>query len=335
LTISGVTFQRSGATQPGGEAASQAYWVFTDCAYDGGAVNASQFGGNMDGGWIGCDLTNLAASSLAPGTREIRIIRGCSGAAGGSAEGWLFVGNNMSMAAGALAYGTRPASRSIAAFNRANGVSPSVGFWSVASTTGVEGAVLAQNVVEYLSATSGPAARATADAATGDTTNIIIQHNTFAGFFINGRANLFYEDGATARTSKLMSGKGNIHVQINTKGDRFVSNGARVGNWAYLYGVDCDGEFTQFIDADSGGLGSAFAQEYPGLNASIGTSATVRNDPLFVDYEAVTSGPTAGAGGGNYALQSGSPAKGRAPALIRFDAAGNLRSLVTSAGAYE
>jgi hypothetical protein len=199
----------------------------------------------------------------------------------------------------------------------------------------VSGAAIVQNIVEYTSATLNPSTRLSADSAAGDTTHVIMHHNTFAGFFNGGRGNLFYDDGATARTNELMSMRGNIHVQINTKGDVFTTNGARVGNWAYLYGVDCQGEFSQFIDADSGGLGSGFAQSYPGLGASIGTSATVRNDPLFADYQGTTSGPMAGAGGGDYALQAGSPAKDRANAVLRFDASGATRSALTSAGAYE
>ena len=112
-----------------------------------------------------------------------------------------------------------------------------------------------------------------------------MHHNTIAGFHNTGRCNLFYDEGPTARTNKLHSFIGNIHVAINTKGDVFrganeagADASSRLGNWAYLYGVGCRGEFSQFIDASSGGIGTSFAQDYPGLDASIGTSATTRNE---------------------------------------------------------
>ena len=133
-----------------------------------------------------------------------------------------------------------------------------------------------------------------------------------------------------------MSCKGNIWVQINTKGDVFQADGARIGNWAFENGVGCEGEFSQFIDADNGGIGSGFAQDFPGLRASIGTSNSVRNNPLFIDDEATSSGPTVGLGGGNYRLGSGSPADNRVSPVLRFDLDGNARSAsLATSGAYE
>jgi hypothetical protein len=236
----------------------------------------------------------------------------------------------------AFARGTKTASGSIVAFTRVSGLSSSNAVSSLAVSENVTGAVFAQNIVEYTLSASGPSYRVTSDGSTGNATHIILHNNTFLGFFANGRNNLFYDDGATPRTSKLLSLRGNIHVQINTKGDIFVTDGARVGNWAYLYGVGCQGEISQFIDADNAGLGTAFAQAFPGIGANIGTGNSTRNDPLFVDYEGTTSGPTAGAGGGDYALQTGSPAAGivTSPPL-RFDAAGLERNASASAaGAY-
>lgn len=335
LSIRGVTFQRTGTTQPTGETASQAEWMFEDCAFNNGSVAVAMWGGNMDGGWIGCTITNATAQLFNAGTREIRILRGISGAATSSVEGWLVLGCNFTAMPGAFVYGTRTATGSILAFTRCGAVDATSGAVALAGSADVLGAAVAQNIFEYTSATSGPSARVTADSATGNTSHIIMHNNTFTGFFINGRANLFYDDGATARTSKLMSLRGNIHCQINHKGDVFDSDGTRLGGWPYLYGAGCQGEFSQFIDAQSGGIGGSFAQAYPGLGANIGTSSTVRNDPLFVNYQGTTSGPTAGAGGGNYALQSGSPAKGIAQAVLRFDAAGTERAALSSAGAYE
>ena len=86
-------------------------------------------------------------------------------------------------------------------------------------------------------------------------------------------------------------------------------------------------------------MAGGFKQDYPGLDADIGTSNTVMNGgpaaSIFTDFQATTSGPTAGAGGGDYSLVGGAAPKGIAPALIRFDAAGTERASTTSAGAYE
>jgi len=118
----------------------------------------------------------------------------------------------------------------------------------------------------------------------------------------------------------------------------FMTDGSRVGNWGFLYGVGCQGNMTQYIDATAGGLGSAFAQEYPGLGCNYGTSATVRNDPLFVSYQGTFGPPaTTGAGGGNYAVTASSPAKGMVSnAMFTYDAVGATR-LATgdTAGAYK
>lgn len=336
LTFRDLTFSRVGVTQMGGESASQLEIAYQDLQFNAGSVNASLVGSNADMLFVGVTFSALAGSTLNAGTREVRLLRGCViPSAPSGLEGWLVLGCTITSPSGSLTTGTRTASGSIASHNRISGVSPTAGIVSLASSTDVVGAAVCQNVIEYTDVSLSPAIRVSADNATGNSTHIIMHHNTFVGFFSCGRANLFYDEGSTPRTNKLMSVRGNIHTQINTKGDVFVTNGARVGNWAYLYGVGCYGEFSQYIDASSAGIGSGFAQAYAGLNANIGTSNSVRNDPLFVDYKGTTAGPTAGAGGGNYALQSGSPAKGIAVATLRFDAAGAARSATTSAGAYE
>lgn len=326
---------RTGTSVIDGEAASNLRIYFDRCNFDNGSFNATILS-NSDVNHYGVVFSSLASALLNPGTREIRTVRGCTITNSGSnIEGWLAVGNLITTPGGALSFGTRSASGAIMAFNKVVGVNATNGFVTLGGASDVTGAAIVQNLLEYISITANPAIRVTADSATGNTTHVIIHNNTITGFFNNGRSNSFYEDGATARTSKLMSVRGNIQNQINTKGDIFVTNGARVGNWAYLYGVGCDGEFSCFIDADSGGIGSAFAQAYPGINASIGTSNSVRNDPLWTTYAGTTSGPTAGAGGGVYTLQSGSPAKNRAKPVLRFDLAGSTRSgPLTSSGAY-
>lgn len=86
----------------------------------------------------------------------------------------------------------------------------------------------------------------------------------------------------------------------------------------------------------SGGLGTSFAQEYPGPNYSYGTTNSgAGNDPLFTSYQAVTAGPVAGAGNGTYTIGTSSPAKNLVTnSPLPFDLAGNARSGTVAAGAY-
>ena len=78
------------------------------------------------------------------------------------------------------------------------------------------------------------------------------------------------------------------------------------------------------------------AQDYPGQGSIIGTINTgVGNDPLFTSPAHTTSGPVAGAGGGNYVLQGSSPARGMVTdAPVAFDFTGVARSGTVAAGAY-
>lgn len=336
LRLFDLKIVRTGTLLFTGEATSFLTLYFNNVTFDNGS-NAAAIISNADASFYSTVFSNLAASVLNAGGREIRAIRGCTLPTPISpTEGFLAVGNISTSFIG-WTCGARTETGMIVAFNKCMSMAGSGNsFVEVAVAADANNVAIVQNVAEYISATASGQLRVTADANVGNVSHVIIQHNTFTGFFSNGRSNIFYEDGTTARTSKLMSVKGNIHVQINTKGDVFVTSGARVGNWGYLYGAGCAGEFSQFIDANSGGLGTSFAQAYPGLNASIGTSNSTRNDPLFTSYQGTTSGPTAGAGGGDYTLQAGSPCKLLVKnATLRFDLAGVTRTAITSSGAYQ
>ncbi|WP_426031949.1 hypothetical protein [Cypionkella sp. TWP1-2-1b2] len=338
LRYSDVSIQRTSTGTTQGETASILKLTFESVNYDNGTNNATALS-NSDAQWLGVVFSNVVGCNSFTGasTRENRMYRGVIATLSQATtlEGWFVVGSLLTTA-GSLSFGTRSASGAIVAFNKFSSA-PVASTFSVGSSSDVIGAAFVQNIVEYVSATSNTSLFLCADAATGNTQHVVIHSNTFTGFYNNGRSNLFYDEGATPRTNKLHSVRGNIHVQVNTKGDVFVTNGARVGNWAYLYGVGCEAEFSQFIDAGNGGLGTSFAQAYAGLAANLGTSPTARNDPLFVSNQGTTSGPMAGAGGGNYALQAGSPcaAKVKRPPL-RFDMAGATRSAtLATIGAYE
>jgi hypothetical protein len=84
--------------------------------------------------------------------------------------------------------------------------------------------------------------------------------------------------------------------------------------------------------------GGSFRQAYFGLKANIGTSNTVRNDPLYTARggKTATGAGGASAGNGTYTLQAGSPARNRvADPVLRFDLAGTARPAASdAAGAY-
>lgn len=324
-----VTVQRESAvTSIYGETASHLALVVENCDFNNNNASGTLLNQNSSLRWLGATITNAVAGfTTANATLHHLMWRGVQ-MGSGNVEAWLMLGCDFTAIAAPF-YGSKAQSGIIAAFNRFRGYTNGFTFSNVP-----DGAAIVQNIFEC----TGAAVTSTMQFADGGPlTHIMMHHNVVTGFFSVGRNNLFYDQTSAPATSKLMSMRGNIHGQINNKGDRFDSNGALTGNWSYLYGVGCYGEFSMFIDANSSGIGGSFAQAYPGLGAKIGTSSTVRQDPLFVDYKGVTSGPTAGAGGGNYALQSGSPAKAMlSKTALKYDMAGAARSLTAaSAGAYE
>ena len=85
------------------------------------------------------------------------------------------------------------------------------------------------------------------------------------------------------------------------------------------------------------GLAGNEMQTYPGPGCSIGTSTTVRNDPLFTNYQASNnSGGAAATGGGTYTLTGPSPARGIVTTTgLGFDLAGAARAATNdAAGCY-
>lgn len=318
---------------------------FKDADYNGGG-----FSGQISTGGLSIDGLNTTATvsgGLNPGTGEIRMVRGMNFAAGAGVEGWLFIGNlsTGSMLFQEAAGGTKPPNGAFIGYNRMfNHTNNSVSMVNIGAGSDVSGFAFVQNVAEYIATGAVAIVRISPDAATKNNHNVILAHNTFTGFDTSGRWNVFYDEGATPRTSLQMLVIGNIATSINTKSDVFrganeldATAGTRIGNWEFENAVNCPYNFSMYMDADGGGLGSAFAQDYFGLGANYGTSRTVRNDPLFVDYKGTVSGSVAGAGNGNYALQSGSPAKAMVlRPVLKFDITGASRSLsAASAGAFE
>lgn len=322
-----VTFDRTAQGDFQGEVASPLLVVFDSMVFDNNSQAATILYNDSVGAWIGTEIQAPSVSLITAGTRDYILMRGVlTGLTTMNIEMWCMLGCSIT-AMSAFQFSTKARSGFICAYNRIANFG--AGIDVNADTSGF---AVVQNLFECTRNNTTFALQT----AAFDYSHGVVMHNTHAGFFSVGRNNLFYEQTSNPSVSKLMSVKGNIHSQLNHKGDVFDSNGALVGNWSYLYGVGCVGEFTQFIDANSTGIGGSFAQAYPGLRANIGTSNSVRNDPLFTDYEGTTSGPTAGAGGGDYTVGALSPAKGIADPVLRFDLAGNTRSAaLATAGAYE
>lgn len=209
----------------------------------------------------------------------------------------------------------------------------------------ITGIAVVQNLIETIGTGGVSSMRLSGDNANGSIVHAVLAHNVFTGVKIAGRCNIFYDEatGTNRRNHRLIRDVGNIYVQLNTKGDVFHSTAApaeapnRTGQLAYHHGVGCHGNWSQYrVNSET-----AFSEDqaYPGLGSNIGTSTETRADPLFVDYRG-TGGtgttPVAGAGGGDYRLQAGSPARGRVTVCgLSFDLSGIARAgAMQAAGSY-
>lgn len=339
IRFKGITMNRIGSTQFSGEASPDLLRVeFEDVLFNNGTQTATPWGSSCNGMMNGVDFRPVAVSSsvLGAGASEQRMFRGINVESDG-VEGWLVLGSYIKSMNGSLGYGTRTATGSICAYNWFTGLdSASTGFINVGGSADAENVAIIQNIFEFLADNGGTGFRLSADGATGNLTHMVVHHNVITGHFTSGRANVGYNDGAVPRTFKLMSLKGNIYTQLNTKHDVFMMDGTRVDSWAYMYGVGGEGELTRYIDATEGGLGSSFAQAFPGFNGLIGTDKTIPVDIKWVNYAGATLGAT-GTGDGDYHIAVDSPAKRRvADTVLRYDLGGNPRAATySSAGCYE
>ena len=364
LKFRDVSVLRTGATTL--RAVSGGAITFENVNFDNGSQGAGAFAGITGSSKInvqmsGVTVTNAGANALAGpvGSHDFMLTRGVAvgsilPATPYAVESWAVLGSQLA--------GCRPVdntkgeSGTVIAFNTLPGVGGTAYGPDIAKTANVTGYAYVQNVHEWASAASAPAMGISRDnnvvnAGVGDTSHIIVWHNSFAGYFNQGRHNLFYDEkSGTYRTHRLMSLVGNIAVALNTKHDWYlgaVGNGTpdpgdaplHTGGWAYLYGVGCIGEFARYGDAGAGLLGTSFSQAWPGLKSRIGaTQSGAGQDPLFVTYAGTTTSGAAGAGGGNYAIGMSSPAKAmvpNGPFTGLADMAGMIRSGAQSAGAYQ
>ncbi|WP_375290991.1 hypothetical protein [Qipengyuania sp.] len=335
----------------GNGASAQLEVMFDNCTFDNG---------NNNNPWIsqahdyhfGTSFTNVSSANstiLNASTFEHRLLRGISltpsaySASGFAIEGWCVIGSHISNAK--FERGARLFSGAIQAFNTLPNPGSSVGTIGIGETD-VHGFAFVQNVVEYSTDVTGPAVRLSADSAVGSNSHVILHNNTHAGALLAGRWNAFYDDGPTRRTSTLQSVVGNIAVAVFSKCDVFRgtnqsdASGTAQGNWAFIHGVGCRSNFSQFMAEVPNETGADRVQDYPGVGSVYGTSEIVRNDPLFTDYRGTTiiavGNYVAGAGAGAYTLLPGSPAGAMlSDPVLPFGLNGNSRNAANdAAGAY-
>ena len=327
-----------------------------DCTWDWNGNTSTNALGNQTAthNFINVDFGAVTSGiGLGEATNPaLALMRGCTGGAanaGAAVEMLTFIGNTMWGVVQSEA--ARAQDNRVIAFNKLLGVgAPGDIVLRVSLGSTVSGFALVQNVIEYAAA-GGTAQRSfmpSGDSGTPNVEHLIEWHNTYAGFDAYGRHNALYDetpgslgDATKRRLHKLQSYVGNILVQLNTKSDIFCGNNSiadapnRTGNWAFRHGVGCRGVFVRYRNA-SGTTGAGYEQDYPGIGSVVGTSNTGAGlDPLFTSYQGTTSGPTAGAGGGDYTIGALSPAKGLVTGSpLAVDLAGNARSGTVAAGAY-
>lgn len=318
-------------------------------AFNGNNQGSNLFSNSVSGQGLylyGVTITNIATGGFNNVAQvQQRIWRGVSVTnPGNTGISYLIGCNIVSQSSGYFAETTSGATadNQIIAFNKFNNIT-TTSMWAV-STTVTAGLAIVQNVFEYNSASGGNMVNVSNDSQTNNTSHVIIWCNTYIGFYNQGRTNLFYDEGVTPRLNKLMSVVGNIFSQLNTKGDVFrglneagADASTRLGNWSFLYGVGCSGNWTQYIDANNGGLGTSFAQAYNGPGSSYGTSTTVPKmaTSFFTNYLGPTSG-VAGAGNGTYSIGTNGSGLNIVPnAPLPYDLAGTARNATNdTAGAY-
>ncbi len=350
---------RTGTATLQGEAAAPLQLIFDNSLTFDNASNSATFLANSHAYHLGTAFLNVSGSAtIGPAANEHRLFRGislqpASVAAGVTLEGWSVIGSAIRNPQ--FQFGARLAGGGVVAFNTLTDPPTSSIMLQLGQAAGsapsadVNGFAFVQNMVEYISATGNAVLRISGDSATGNNSHVVVHHNSHAGAHLCGRWNAFYDEGATPRTSKLMSVVGNLGVAFFTKSDVFrgvnesgADASSRTGSWAFLYGVGCQGNFTQFQSADP--IGGTQAQAYPGARSRIGTSKLSRKDPQFAAYAGtVTTGSSetapayaAGSGGGVYTLGSASPARGLvANGVLSHGLAGTARAAADdTAGAY-
>ena len=320
LKFRDVTFNRAGGTSTLTVLAGQT--VVENVDFDNSSW-ASQIIGSATHTtcWIGTAITNGSVQLLGAGTTPTGLVRGCTGS-GLTIEVGCVVGNSITAATTAFSATASRSDNSVFCFNLAGSLTT---FLVSTQNVSVSGLAVCQNVMEFISGTSNPNYRPSADGATGNLTHVVTHNNTFTGAGNAGRLNAFYDETDNVRrVHTLVSFKGNLlAANLNTKGDIFHGDNdgnpegynagnpsQAIGQWPFYYGVGCAWNFVNYATAND----ASEAQEYAGRGSLVGTSNTaplVTNADLFTANQSTTynglgiSTPanyTAGAGGGTYTL---------------------------------
>lgn len=331
LFFEDVTITRTADVAFAGEVARNMHVQFRNVAFNWSSTAATNLRSSSHLSIFGMTVTNFVNGFAQGASGDNRILRGLSGSFNNTnIDGYNVIGCSLS----AANINTATAQRSALIYNNYLPSPPGGGNIAIAVTTASSGqslyAAVVQNVVVWIANTSAPSISVSADTANGNIAHLVMHHNTCPGDEGYGRWNLAYDDTTgTARTHVLVSCKGNLGAQLNTKGDIFKTDGTKTGNFAFHHGVDCEGNYTEDVDSGSD-LG--FRQLYAGIGSLI-----ANGDPLYTTDQAVVASPlTAGSVGGTYTLQGGSAARDILTGpLLGFDIAGNARGSGTQdAGAY-
>lgn len=332
--------------------------VFTEgCGLDNGGQSTSMFGSHMvsiSGGTATNGASGTALFQASSGAKY-EMIRGVTFATPPTAVQYSLDCYNVIGCTGngvLLTNSTNSADNATIAFNRLlKIIAIAFSFGIPSGGPSISGVAVVQNVFEWISATSNPAFRPSGDGETVSVSNFLSVYNTFAGMDAHGRENVLYDDatGTTRRTHKWILDAFNGKNSANTKVDRFVYYSQanadapnRIGAWWHAFGVGARGNHHRYRNASSGAV--SFGPE----DFGVGSKAPVSNtppgdDPKFVSFQGTTgttASPVAGAGGGDYHVQAGSPYVGMVPAGARwlnFDLDGTARKNdgAGACGAYE
>lgn len=332
LIFRDVSLQYGAAAQFNGETANHLYVQFIDCDWDlesrAGSIRTNAHFGFFGGNWSNYNQ-NFAFAT----TTFIRCTRGVTANLDGDlTQQYVMVGCQFSNSRSSDI--ADPAKDGLIVYNNIF-LSPAATYSPVLIHGNVSGGNLGsfavvQNLVEFTGTTSAPAIKISSDSALGNVVNGVMHHNTCTGDEAYGRWNLLYDEHPSVlRTHTFFSCKGNLGPQLNTKGDDFINDATRTGNFAFEHGVGCAGNFTEDVAAG----GEDFRQAYGGVGSVI-----AGGDPLYTnDQSTVASGPVAGSGGGTYTLGGSSPARDIfSEYLLGRDIAGNARATTGTidAGAY-
>ena len=199
----------------------------------------------------------------------------------------------------------------------------------------LHGVAVVQNMLENIANSDVGLMWQAADGSTNEIDNVIIWQNTLAG----QRMNCAYNDiGNNAYPRLNWSLKQNVMSKHACKADLFDhppegKDGRRIGNWPVLFGVGATGN----IYAETAGItaSGSFLSEFVGLSSFQPVGTTPSGNWIQFQSPACFDGVKLGTGGGDYHLQTTSPAfnLGR-ELLLPYDLDGHFRAANDPPGAY-